>query len=282
MYLGYLVAINIVGLLNLVVSDIAPDLLSDISPQGIETVYILFGLVGFPLMAIAFYFFLTFIAGILDEGISSVFRIVYIILWVVLFTGLLIRIQFALKQITSPATQALSYASGVIIPIIPIAALIYLMLRAVRSSRTEGKKGILAFAVVSLICFFLFFVAFIFSQASSSLKWAVPFCLLLANISPVLVLRKILIRYGRPLRLEKFTDTKMQQFHEQFQLSRREGEILDLLLKGRSNKDIERKLFISHHTVRNHIHNIYQKLNVSSRLQLLNLIRTWFEPGADR
>jgi DNA-binding NarL/FixJ family response regulator len=69
----------------------------------------------------------------------------------------------------------------------------------------------------------------------------------------------------------------MQQFRDKHQLSAREGEILDLLLKGKSNKDIEKDLFISHHTVRNHIHNMYQKLNISSRLQLINLIHTWFE-----
>lgn len=274
LYLVYLVTINITGLLSLVVSDLAPNLLRNISPQGIETVYILFGLVGFPLIAIAFYFYLTFIAGILDEGISRVFRISYIILWIVLFTGLLIRIQFALKQKNSQVSQALSYASGAIIFVIPIAALVYLMFRTVRSSRTEGKKGLMTFAAVSLICFILFFAAFNFSQAGSSLWWAVPFCLFLANVSPVLVLRKILARYGRPIRLETFADPRMQQFRNQFQLSTREGEVLDLLLKGKSNKDIERELFISHHTVRNHVHNIYQKLSVSSRLQLMNLIRT--------
>ena len=69
----------------------------------------------------------------------------------------------------------------------------------------------------------------------------------------------------------------MQQLGDKFQLSAREVEILDLLLKGKSNKDMERDLFISHHTVRNHVHNIYQKLNISSRLQLMNLIRTWVE-----
>jgi DNA-binding NarL/FixJ family response regulator len=72
----------------------------------------------------------------------------------------------------------------------------------------------------------------------------------------------------------------MKQFCDHFQLSKREGEILNLLLKGKSNKNIERELFVSPHTVRNHIHNIYKKLGVGSRLQLMNLIRTWFESGA--
>jgi len=53
-------------------------------------------------------------------------------------------------------------------------------------------------------------------------------------------------------------------------LTAREQEILRLILQGARNKDIERKLFISGSTVRNHISNIYQKLDVGSRLELIN------------
>jgi DNA-binding CsgD family transcriptional regulator len=279
-YLGYLVAINIVALLNLIVTDVSSDVLRNIPPQGMQTVYILFGLAAFPLLAIAFYFYLTFVAGILDEGISPVFRITYIILWMALFAGFLTRIQFALKQKNFQISQALSLVLGAIILVIPVAALIYLMLRTARSSRAEGKRGLMKFAVVSLVCYLLFFAAFSIPQAGSPFRWAVPFCLFLANIAPVLALRRILSLYCRPILPETFADPRMQRLRDHFQLSTREREILDLLLKGKSNKDIEKELFISHHTVRNHIHNIYQKLSVSSRLQLMNLIRTWSESGA--
>jgi DNA-binding CsgD family transcriptional regulator len=279
-YVGYLVALNTVGLLNLVVSDLAADLLKGISPLGMQSVYILFGLVALPLIAIAFYFYLAFIAGILDEGISPVSRITYIILWMVILASFLIRIQLDLKQKNYRISQVLGQVMGAIILVIPIAMLIYLMFRTARSSRGEAKKGLMKFAVVSLVCYVLFFAAFSFSQAGSPLRWAVPFFLLVANIAPVLFLRKILSRYCRPILPETFADLRMQRFRDQFQLSTREAEILDLLLKGKSNKDIERELFISPHTVRNHVHNIYQKLSVSSRLQLMNLMRTWFESGA--
>ena len=45
-----------------------------------------------------------------------------------------------------------------------------------------------------------------------------------------------------------------------------------MLLKGKSNKDIAQELFISSHTVRNHLHNIFQKLKLKSRHQLSNFI----------
>jgi DNA-binding CsgD family transcriptional regulator len=59
---------------------------------------------------------------------------------------------------------------------------------------------------------------------------------------------------------------------DSYGLTAREQEILRLILQGASNKDIERKLFISASTVRNHIYNIYQKLGVQNRLELINLI----------
>ena len=280
LYMGYLVAINIAGLLNLVVSDLASEVLRDISPQGMQTVYALFGLVAFPLLAIALYFFLAFIAGILDESISPPLRTAYVILWIVLFAAFLIRIQLALKQKNPGISQILNLVSGAVIILLPIIALIYLMLRTGCGSRNREGKGLTTFGVISLASHVLFLAAFSFSQAGSSLRWAVPFCLFLANLAPVLALRKVLSRYGRPILPEAFADPRMQRFRSRFQLSAREAEVLDLLLKGKSNKDIEGDLFISHHTVRNHVHNIYQKLDVSSRLQLMHLVRTWFESGS--
>lgn len=55
-------------------------------------------------------------------------------------------------------------------------------------------------------------------------------------------------------------------------LTDREEEILRLVLRGARNKDIERTLFISASTVRNHISNIFRKLGVRSRLELINRI----------
>jgi ligand-binding sensor domain-containing protein/DNA-binding CsgD family transcriptional regulator len=59
---------------------------------------------------------------------------------------------------------------------------------------------------------------------------------------------------------------------EAYDLTAREREILRMVLQGANNKDIERKLFISGSTVRNHITNIYRKLDVRNRLELINRV----------
>jgi DNA-binding CsgD family transcriptional regulator len=279
-YLGYLVAISIVFILNLVVTDLSADVLKNIPPLGMDPVYILFGLVVFPLFAIAFYFALAFISGILDEEFSSRLRIPYILLWAILFTVFLARIQFVLRQRSiPPIARVLNIGSAPIIAGIPVAAYVYLMLRAARRSRPDERAGLMKFGAVSLIGYLLLIAAMIVTQARLPLRLAVPVLLGLAILSPVLVLKRFLARFYRPVSPGTFEGSKLNKLCERYQLSAREGEILGLLLRGKSNADIERDLFISPHTVRNHIHNIYQKLGVGSRLQLMNHVRTNLEAG---
>ena len=51
-------------------------------------------------------------------------------------------------------------------------------------------------------------------------------------------------------------------------LSDREKQIVQLVAQGYRNKEIGEKLFISEQTVKNHLHNIFDKLGVSDRLEL--------------
>lgn len=55
-------------------------------------------------------------------------------------------------------------------------------------------------------------------------------------------------------------------------LTNRENEILQWMLKGYNNQEIADVLFISAHTVKNHISNIFQKLNITDRRQLFSTI----------
>ena len=53
-------------------------------------------------------------------------------------------------------------------------------------------------------------------------------------------------------------------------LSDRENEVLQLLADGLLYKEIAERLHIGHGTVRQHIHNIYEKLHVQNRTEALN------------
>jgi DNA-binding NarL/FixJ family response regulator len=55
---------------------------------------------------------------------------------------------------------------------------------------------------------------------------------------------------------------------ERAQLSQREREIIILIAQGYKNKEIAEKMFITEQTVKNHLHNVFDKLGVSDRLEL--------------
>lgn len=66
-------------------------------------------------------------------------------------------------------------------------------------------------------------------------------------------------------------ESKAVLMHEpEDQLTKREIEILEQLVQGSRNQDIAEKLFISPSTVKKHIENIYLKLQLKSRVELVN------------
>lgn len=65
-------------------------------------------------------------------------------------------------------------------------------------------------------------------------------------------------------------DSTLKDFCDKFELTRRERDVVALLVQGLSNADISSQIFISEGTVKAHVHNIYTKLGVNSRLQLLS------------
>lgn len=57
-----------------------------------------------------------------------------------------------------------------------------------------------------------------------------------------------------------------------FKLTKRECEIISLVSQGNSNKRIADELYLSTHTVKNHMQNIFKKMKVNSRTEILHKI----------
>ena len=62
---------------------------------------------------------------------------------------------------------------------------------------------------------------------------------------------------------------KVQQF---FNLTKREVDVIRLVIPGFSNKEISDELFVSEHTVKDHIKNIMRKVKAKSRSQIIHNI----------
>ncbi|WP_199256820.1 response regulator transcription factor [Alteribacillus sp. YIM 98480] len=64
----------------------------------------------------------------------------------------------------------------------------------------------------------------------------------------------------------------VEAVNKKIKLSPREEEVLELILQGLNNRDIARELYISDHTVKNHVTKIYQKLGVSDRANAISKV----------
>jgi DNA-binding CsgD family transcriptional regulator len=65
----------------------------------------------------------------------------------------------------------------------------------------------------------------------------------------------------------------VDQVAEEFQLSDREREIIALVGKGYTSTAVSEKLFISPHTVNTHVQNIYRKLGIHKRSELISYLQ---------
>jgi DNA-binding NarL/FixJ family response regulator len=98
-------------------------------------------------------------------------------------------------------------------------------------------------------------------------------------------IKEVIEKQGAPMSpsiarkaLNLLSGAKKDQKDVQTTLSEREMDILNGLVKGHDYKKIATELFISPHTVRTHISNIYDKLHVTSKVQAVKLAlkNKWF------
>ena len=144
------------------------------------------------------------------------------------------------------------------------------LLRSQKAENNNKKlKSLRVFGGLNLVGYFVFFGS---SPLQESLGLYIStVALLFLNFIPIVWLKKYFVRDYVKLTTDagsQFLDVALQRY----QVSNREREIMELILQGKSNKEIEDVLFISYNTVKNHIYNLYQKLGVKSRGQLINFV----------
>ena len=160
---------------------------------------------------------------------------------------------------------------GVVIlaAIVILAANIDLLSRKDAKKNNSKLKSIRAFGLFNLVGYVIFFGSSVLSESVS--LYVSSGVLLFLNLIPIIWLKKFFMRDYMKFSSDgdlQFLDVILQNYS----ISNREREIMDLILKGKSNKEIEDMLFISYNTVKNHIYNLYQKLGVKSRGQMIHFV----------
>ncbi len=95
------------------------------------------------------------------------------------------------------------------------------------------------------------------------------------NLLPFLWVKYFFIPFAES-RIENFSnEDSLDKIFEQHHISNREREIVHYILKGLTNREIGNSLFIAVPTVKNHIYNIYQKLGIKTRYQMMHFIKNY-------
>lgn len=132
--------------------------------------------------------------------------------------------------------------------------------------------------LLGLATFLAFFaIAFRFDHTSVSLIWEarpfVPLLILLLSLFLFVLYSQTNWYQVRKLRrlLEEKQSTSVAQTDLIKTLTKRQKEVYDLILQGKSNKQITTELFIEASTLKTHINQIYKKLNIRTRKELNTL-----------
>mgnify|MGYP006298719539 CR=1 FL=1 len=158
------------------------------------------------------------------------------------------------RSIEDPVVRRYILATTVIIAVfLPAIAYDQFFFRGVDSIATVPVAAILSpsfYAVLSLATLY-FGIRYLMSPADSASPAAGQ------------------LEAGEPRSLESI----VSELAERSALSQRERTIIPLIAEGLGNKQIALELHISTRTVGNHIYNIYRKLDISSRYELLALLK---------
>ena len=153
-----------------------------------------------------------------------------------------------------------------------LVVLVVLLLDARRIAVAAERRAVRLLALAYVATYAVFVVTFRLPVGVQFFPNALA--LLAINVVP-------LFWFGRPFTAAYAAPPASSDGREAFEafcrtrgLSARECDIVGLILRGKSNAQIEKELFISIHTVKNHITSIHGKLGVRSRWQLISLFHS--------
>lgn len=242
---------------------------------------VLLSLMAFPVLIIKIYFLIELSVAIRDRNVAAVFKFCYTLISLLIF----LLYIFSVKRYFDTRSETWMFGvvktTGILTVIVQFTALwsMYHFSRFVgdekkrQAQKTFGAVFLASFSLYALAYYFLVF---------SHMAWAVqtvPILYFLVPLPPLLYLKNFLAKYYLEHPLLPVTLNEFNRFCANHHLSGREQEIIGLLLKGATKNEMAETLFLSPHTVRNHLANVYKKLGVKNKVQLFFLVRNFF--GSD-
>jgi len=236
-----------------------------------------FQLLSFPFYITAIYAFLAMLMAWAEVRFSPAWRISFFLLQALLIAVFLVAGPHAIFQTPSATRSAplfLFRLVGALNVLILVSAALIFAFYYSKKPALPLPRGISFFALLYAVLFAGGFAILNMISPGKSHRIAEPAIAFLSHPLPLLVLWRALERHFRSHPLVPVDADRAAAILARYRISEREAEIVRLLLQGKSYRDIEEELFISLKTVKAHVYNIYRKMGVKSRWQLLNRLQS--------
>ncbi len=226
------------------------------------------------LLTISLYYLARFVARLVGRSPSRFLPAAFLAAWAGLLLAFALtagRIKLSGAALVPPIVPALS----ALLKILAVAlSMGYLLIQAGKAEDPLLRRGYQRIALTFLAGFLLF---------QLSVSGAIPvyatglsdYLIALIQIGFQLPVLAVLAGFQKRQAVSRPQDSPQPEGSTDLAglgLSPREAEVIGLVLRGFSNREIEKQLFISMETVKKHVSNVYRKLGVKNRLQLSCLV----------
>jgi len=278
-YLYFLSAYFVAGFIDLIGRYLATELFNGQPAEALVLLDHILIFLMFPFIPSAMYFFMLFNGDFAQQSMSKSGISVFMTFWAFFFLLLVI----ATKSV--PGGQGERFSTFLISALDKTVYIFYLLLCVrllLKLKKIPGSALRKALKNYSLLYLSGFAVCFILAENWIGLATGAHLLTIVLyfslHVPPLLVLLKYFKEsHPETMPLMLSPETDLENFFSSHELSKREKEIVLLILEGKSGHEIKSQLYISLHTVKNHIYHIYQKLGVKNRLQLSRLIRQFLQ-----
>jgi DNA-binding CsgD family transcriptional regulator len=275
-YMGYIIVHNILGFFSLFGTYLYDMLRPSMNePPGFvgELLYLLI----LPLIPVSLFLYLNFAAEILDTQLSNRLKKIFIILWAFFILLYLLIIGRVFLTPSESLVSLVLWMVYLLEGIVFYLANLFLVFKALKIKDKTWKRTIQYIGFFYLGVLSVYVIAFLHIIILSHFSFLVLH--FGYNIPPLIFLFFYLKKSNFGVSMPIGQEENLKNFFKQHSITPRESEIILMLLSGSKNKDIGKELFISYHTVKNHIHKIYQKLDVRNRLQMYSTIKNHIQKG---
>ncbi len=224
------------------------------------------------------FFLILWVAEILDKKPSVWFKGAFFLAQILLIGPVVVKLVRMLNarnpEISVPGSSLFSSLGGVIFYL----AIAYLFIGAWIRPKEKRKALAKAMGLYYLVGYPIMIAL---TDRIDLPFYANPTLMLLfltsvdfaLNIPPLLYMRRFLKKFPlEPARIP-LSGIDLQEYSLRHKLTKREQEIVELILAGKGTKEIGEKLFISGKTVKNNLSNIFQKTGAKNRVQLMSFVQ---------